>query len=66
MLAGLNLERPMSAATRHVLLTGQSTFVDSDGQEYRCRQTSDDGPTHTMRLAVDPVESFGAEKCKLS
>ena len=68
ILDGIETRRghSMSPATRHVLLTGQSTFVDSDGQEYRCPTIADDGPTHTLYAAVDPVATNGEDPCKLS
>jgi len=57
----------MSPPTRHVLMTGQSVFVDADGQAYQAPLTFvDTGATHHMNAVVDPVLTYGADKCKLS
>lgn len=57
----------MSPATRHVLVTGQSVFVDANGQAYQAPLTFvDTRATHHMNAAIDPVQTFGADKCKLS
>jgi hypothetical protein len=60
-------ETRMSPPTRHVLVTGQSVYVDADGQAYQAPLTHvDTGATHHMNAVVDPVLTYGAEKCKLS
>ena len=60
-------ETRMSAPTRHVLVTGQSVYVDADGQAYQAPLTFvDEGATHHANMIVDPVETYGVSKCKLS
>ena len=55
--------RGMSEATRHVLVTGQATFTDADGQRYRAPLTAvDDGPTHTVRAKLVTTKTEGEQK----
>jgi hypothetical protein len=64
----LENEPGMSPATRQALIEGQCPYDDGRGNFVQAPPTFTDGarPTHHMYAAVDPVETYGADKCKLS
>lgn len=63
----LDKQPRMSPATREALLTGVCPFDDGRGNFVQAPPTfKDDGPTHHMYAAIDPVATHGEEKCKLS
>ena len=56
----------MSPASRQALITGVCPFDDGEGGYYQAPATfEDDGPTHHMHAAIDPVLTHGVPKCKL-
>jgi hypothetical protein len=67
MKALLDQHPGMSPATRNALLTGVCPFDDGKGGFFQAPATfTDDGPTHHMLAAIDPVATFGEEKCNLN
>lgn len=67
MRALLENETKMSPATRQALIEGVCPYDDGRGNFVQAPPTfKGDGATHTMFAAVDPVETYGVDKCKLS
>jgi hypothetical protein len=63
----LEKETGMSPATRKALIEGQCPYDDGRGNFVQAPPTfKDDGPTHQMHAAIDPVATYGVDKCKLS
>lgn len=63
----LERETSMSPATRQALIEGVCPFDDGRGNFVQAPPTfKSDRPTHHMHAAIDPVATFGEEKCKLS
>lgn len=67
MRALLEKHPNMSPATRQALIEGVCPFDDGRGNLVQAPPTfKGDGPTHHMHAAIDPVATYGEEKCKLS